>query len=545
MTARALRAAAVGTLSAALLATSAAALPQTANAAGPTPATVAAADVTARFVDIPGSADTVLKGNVFAPSDAGDGRRYPLVVLPSSWALNDLEYVVQAKKLAAEGYVVVSYTPRGFWLSEGRIDAAGPKDTADISAVIDWSLAHTAADPARIGMAGISYGGGLSVMGAAFDKRIKAVVGMSGWADMADSIYSGKTEHVQGGLLLGGTSLLTGRPSDELKEVLSNFLAGRDEHEADMLAWAAKRSPATYLDRINANGAAVMLANSWGDSLFAPNQLADFYEKLRGPKRLEFRPGDHATPELPGLLGLPNDTWNNAKRWLAHHLKGEDNGITAEQPVQLKTRSSGGYEGYPSWPAIASDHRRLALGEKNWLGTGDLGGGTDTGWKTKIGTNIDSGANGGLIFLSQIADEYLKLPPMVSVPLLPRPFAAVWQSDRYDSDQRIRGTAKLHATLTPSASKGTVVAYLYDVNSLGVGKLVTHAPYTFRNKTPGEGFGVDLDLFSTAYDVPEGHRLALVIDTVDSLYHEHNPSWATVAFSSPADDPSWLSVPLK
>lgn len=80
---------------------------------------------------------------------------------------------------------------------------------------------------------------------------------------------------------------------------------------------------------------------------------------------------------------------------------------------------------------------------------------------------------------------------------------------------------------------------------LGIGRLVSNAPYTFHGQTPGRPFPVDLELFSTAYDVPAGHRLALVIDTVDPLYIEHNPTGAQLTFSSPGTDPSHLSVPLR
>lgn len=56
---------------------------------------------------------------------------------------------------------------------------------------------------------------------------------------------------------------------------------------------------------------------------------------------------------------------------------------------------------------------------------------------------------------------------------------------------------------------------------------------------------MDLELFSTAYDLPAGHRLALVVDTVDPLYIEHNPAGSQLTFSSPDTDPSYLSVPLR
>ncbi|MGW3244652.1 CocE/NonD family hydrolase [Streptomyces sp. NPDC001070] len=530
---------AAGTFSAVLLATTALGIAAPAAhatpVAGPSASAPAAGTSSStassssfRFVDIPGAGGITLKGNVFTPSSHDAAERHPVVVLPSSWGLNDLEYLAQAQKLADSGYVVVSYTARGFYLSGGKIDVAGPLDVADISKVIDWTLANTPADPDRIGMAGVSYGAGLTLMGAAHDPRVKVVAALSGWADLTESIYGGRTQHLQSTLLLGAAGYLTGRPSAEFQQVLTDFLASDYDQEDELIAWGRMRSPGTYLDRINANGTAVMLANAWGDTIFSPNQLASFYDRLTVPKRLEFRPGDHATAEIPGLLGLPNDVWSDTRRWLDHYLKGEDNGIDKEQPVRLASRSGGGYEGYGSWSGVPSTTRRLALDSTR-----------------HITANIDSGADGGIIFLSSLADQIAQAPPAVSVPLLPRAFAAVWKSPRYDAAQQVRGTPVLHTTVTPSASRGTFIAYLYDVNSLGVGKLVSHAPYTFTDRTPGSPFGVDLELYSTAYDVPAGHRLAVVVDTVDPLYIEHNPAFSGLTFSSPADDPSWLSVPLR
>lgn len=62
---------------------------------------------------------------------------------------------------------------------------------------------------------------------------------------------------------------------------------------------------------------------------------------------------------------------------------------------------------------------------------------------------------------------------------------------------------------------------------------------------PTRVWRADLEPFSTAYDVPAGHRLALVVDTVDPLHIEHNPSGAQLTFSSPPRDPSYVSVPLR
>ncbi|MBT2408398.1 MULTISPECIES: CocE/NonD family hydrolase [unclassified Streptomyces] len=481
------------------------------------------------FHDIPGSGGITLKGNVFTPAGARAGQKYPLIVLPTSWGMPQIEYIAQAKKLADSGYVVVSYTSRGFWLSGGEIETAGPRDTADVSAVIDWALATTPADAEHIGLGGVSYGAGISLLASAHDPRIKAVVALSGWADLIESIYSGRTQHRQAAGLLGAAGYLTGRPGPELQQLLRDFLGSNLDREAEMIEWGKKRSPSEKIDQINTNGAAIMLGNAWGDTIFPPNQYAAFYEKLTGPKRLEFRPGDHATAEGTGLFGLPNDTWTNAHRWFDRYLKGERNGVDSEAPVQIKSRSDDGYEGYPDWKSVGSGGtEKLALSDSEHLYA-----------------NIDSGANGGIVLLSSALDQFFRTPPAASIPLLPRAFAAVWQSQRYDEARRIRGTVTLHTTVTPTKSDGTFVAYLYDVGPLGIGKLVSNAPYTFHGKTPGQGFGVDLGLFSTAYDVPAGHRLALVIDTVDPLYVEHNPTGAQLTFSSPRTDPSYVSVPLR
>lgn len=99
------------------------------------------------------------------------------------------------------------------------------------------------------------------------------------------------------------------------------------------------------------------------------------------------------------------------------------------------------------------------------------------------------------------------------------------------------GCAPRSAPRPARKESGTLIAYLYDVGPLGLGKLVSNAPHTFHGKTPGEAPPMDLDPFSTAYDVPAGHHLALVTGTVDPLYIEHNPTGAQLTFSSPESDP--------
>jgi len=113
----------------------------------------------------------------------------------------------------------------------------------------------------------------------------------------------------------------------------------------------------------------------------------------------------------------------------------------------------------------------------------------------------------------------------------------VWTSDAIDSGAAIRGRPKLHLSVTSSQPRGTIVAYLYDTDWTGTGRLIAHAPTTWLEPTNT----IDLAFEPIAYDVPAGHRLALVIDTEDPLYLGANPNAAKITFSVP----SWFDVPLR
>ncbi len=506
-----------------------------AGVASPAPATAAPAGTTGpRFVDIV-SAATVLKANVVAPATAG---RHPAVVLPSSWGLNDLEYLAQAKALAARGYVVVSYTPRGWWQSGGEINTAGPADLADLSTVIDWTIANTAADPTRIGAAGISYGAGISLLGAAFDRRIRAVAMMSGWTDLSYSLYADSTRHRQAPGLLAMAADLLGNPGPELTGKLGDFAANRNV--AEVLEWSRTRSAASYLDAINAHRPAVLMANAWGDSFFPPNQLVDFYGRLTGPKRLEFRPGDHVIAELTGILGLGNEVWASVHRWFDQHLAGLDTGITAEPPVFVKPYNAAA-ERYPAWTSLAATTRRYGLGPiRRWDGTGLLGGAPSTGWSKSIPTDLNTTADGGAVLVTNGVAAITGIRPQVWLPTVSRSRAGVWAAERPATAQRIRGIPKLHLELTGAAARGTVVAYLYDLDAVGNAGLITHAPVSWLGATGGDR-GVDVALPATAFDLPAGHSLTLVVDTVDPLYYDENAPNGSVTIGGG----SYLDVPLK
>lgn len=488
-----------------------------------------------RFVDITVGDGTVLKANYIAPTTPGP---HPAVIFISSWGLNDLEYLAQASALAQRGYVALSYTPRGFWASGGGIDTAGPADIGDASRVIDWMLANTQADGSRIGLAGVSYGAGISLIVSGFDSRVKAVAALSCWTDLVASLFGGETRRPQAVALLDVASRLLGRPSAELRTTIDNYYANRNLEE--IIAWGKVRSASTYVQRINSNAPAILLANAFGDSLFPSNQLVSFYGQLTGPKRLELAPGDHAVVEATGLVGLPNHVWTSVTRWMDQYVAGVDTGISHEPPVVLRTNTNAA-EGYASWASISSGVQRHGLGAIRLLdGTGPLGGAPTSGSSKVIWSGIDTTADAGVVLLTNGLQALTGIPPVVWLPGVSRLNAGVWTSPVMTRGTSIRGAATLRLRVTPSTSAGTVVAYLYDLVG-DFGGLIVHVPLSWKGATPGVPLDLDLVFPATAYDVPVLHRLALVVDTEDPLYLDANTTGATLSLGGP----SWLDLPLR
>ncbi|WP_266160035.1 CocE/NonD family hydrolase [Dyella silvatica] len=481
---------------------------------------------------------------VMVPKDQGIGP-FPLVVIPSSWAAPDLQNVGSGAVLASQGYIVVGYTSRGFYDSQGLIDIAGPATVKDVSAMIDWALINTPSDPNAIGAVGTSYGAGVSLLAAELDPRIKAVAATSAWADLAASLYPNQTPSSQAmaGLVLAGT--VTGHPGPELTAATSRILAGDfDGAAAIVLPLAAARSPITNVANLNANGTAVFLANAFNDSLFAPGQLVDFYGQLSGPKQLMFSQGDHGSAETAGSLGLPNEVYTAIDRWLDHYLKGINNGVDAEPRVRLHSQS-GIWHDYADWAAVQHGATPYYLGQPTnlLLPTGSFAQAPSTGWQSGIFTAVPTVASSGVALLTGFL-QALDFPPLASMPLIARAGAGVWIGPMYQTAQRVDGMSSLHVTVTPSQANTTLYAYLYSVDLLGTGQLIGHKPYSLRGAMPGVAQPIDIRLEATSWDVPAGQRLALVIGTVDLRYAGITQLGGSVTFSSPDANPSVLSVPL-
>jgi predicted acyl esterase len=491
------------------------------------PPAPARADTRPRPVEVVAHDGVTLRGTLYEPADRGPR---PGVVLISPWGTPDGVYTAQATALAERGYVVLSYTTRGFGASGGTVELAGPSDVADVSTVLDWAIARTAVDPGRLGVGGISYGAGIALLAAGHDPRIRAVVAMSGWTDLAETFYRGQTRAFQ---VIGSVRFFaeaTGRPSPELTRVFADFFADRNREA--ILAWTRRRGAVTSLDRINTYRPAIFLAQAYGDTFFPPNQIVRFFTGLTGPKRLELSPGDHGTPEASGLLGFPNPLWSGAGRWFDRYVAGRDTGIDREDPVVLRGRPAEPVETYRDWADVGSRVDRYALGPDERLTTGA----PRAGWRHTIRSGRPTTADAGFVVVTNWFEALTGIPPLVWLPTVSRRHAGVWTSAPLDGAIAVRGTARLRLEVRGQHA-GTVIAYLYAVDRLDIARLITHQPRTWRDGART----LDLEFPVSAYDIPAGDRLGVVVDTVDPLYGDRGPRRPPLEFTGP----SWLDVPVR
>jgi putative CocE/NonD family hydrolase len=492
-----------------------------------------------QIVDLPAHDGIMLRSMVLRPRSAGP---HPFAVLVAPWGANGVYNVAPATNLANRGYVVMSYSTRGFGGSGGEATVGGPKDVRDVRTIIDWGLAHTDADAGRIGVGGLSYGAGIGLLAAGEDARIKAVASLSGWHDLMDSVYHNKTRSQFATICLHLSAKMNGKLDAESDRMLTTFTdpAMTPAQEAEVIAWADARSPSRYLDKINANRPAVLISHTWSETVFPPAQMRNLYQGLTGPKRAEFLPGEHASAETGGMLGLPSKTWDSVYRWFDAYVAGTDPGITREPPLLLTPRPGTiPAEPYPDWDAVTGEVRRYHL-----AGDG-LADQPATGWSKVIGAGKDSMANAGVPMITHTLEALTGEPPTTFFPMIDRASGAVWAGQAEPSTSRIRGVAKAHLTFTPSTADGTLVAYLFDVDPLGIGRLVSFLPYAWLGATPGQPRAADLVFGPNAYDVPAGHRLSLVIDPKDPLYLDRNGDSGSISFGSAPGAPSWLDLPLR
>ncbi|WP_347567487.1 alpha/beta fold hydrolase [Actinopolyspora sp. BKK1] len=118
----------------------------------------------------------------------------PSVVLAHGFTGDKTELVGPARRLAARGFTVLTYSSRGFGDSTGKIALNSPDyEVTDARQLLDWmarqpEVATQGEGDPLVGVGGISYGGALSMLLAGNDPRVDAIAPMATYNDLSEAV---------------------------------------------------------------------------------------------------------------------------------------------------------------------------------------------------------------------------------------------------------------------------------------------------------------------------------------------------------------------
>ncbi|OLB67414.1 MAG: ABC transporter ATP-binding protein [Actinobacteria bacterium 13_2_20CM_2_72_6] len=291
----------------------------------------------------------------YRPKAASKGHPVAAVLLAHGFGGTKDDVALDAKDLADHGYAVLTWTAEGFGASGGQIHLDSPDwEVRDAQRLIDWLAARpeirtdAPGDP-KVAVVGGSYGGGLALMAAGYDKRIDAIVPQITWHELGNAFLpeatgtgpaNGVFKKVWAGLFFGSgaaaTSALTGpgpgAPARQAEDpscgrfaadVCHAYLsiASTGSATPDQLALLHRSSPAAILDRITAP---TLLIQGQADTLFP---LSEADANARGiaahgtPVRVAWFTGGH-----DGGAGPQSDQDRLrflTAQWLDHYLLGK------------------------------------------------------------------------------------------------------------------------------------------------------------------------------------------------------------------------------
>src|SRR6516165_7947428 len=109
------------------------------------------------------------------------GNRHPAIVLGHGFGIRKESLVVEAEHLTAAGFATIAIDYRTFGESGGepRGSLFPLNEVEDFRNAITYLQRRDDVDPNRIGIWGASFGGGVVIMTAALDRRVRAVVAMA------------------------------------------------------------------------------------------------------------------------------------------------------------------------------------------------------------------------------------------------------------------------------------------------------------------------------------------------------------------------------
>ncbi len=440
--------------------------------------------------------------------------RRPAVLLAHGFGGSKDDVRAQAQDLARDGYAVLTWSARGFGRSTGKIGLNDPKaEVADVSRLIDWLATRPEVqldkkgDP-RVGMAGGSYGGAISLLAAGYDHRVDAIAPAITYWNLADALFPGGVFKKQ----WAGIFINTGGGCDRFEPTLCRMYdrvaeAGKPDPAATELLTA--RSPSAVGARIKVP---TLLIQGQTDSLFPLGQADAAAKAIRAngaPVDVDWIAGGHDGGDLE-----TGRVQSRVASWFDRYLKGDKSADTG--PAFRVTRVGGidstngttTLRGATSnaYPGLESGQYALRLTGKEQSFDNPAGAAPPA-----VSALPGLGAAGG--GLSQLSSFGVGLS--LDFP---------GQNARFESapvidDVWITGAPTVTVHVKSTSDDAVLFAKLYDVSANGrqqvlPGQLVT----PLRVEGAKEGKDVTITLPAIDHEVEQGHRLRLVLASTDLGY---------------------------
>lgn len=400
---------------------------------------------------------------------------------------------------AEKGFASLLVDMRGVGSSDGRQRPAFHQDEVDDAlAAISWAADQEWCD-GNIGMWGHSYGAVMTLRTARrAPEHLRAIIPVQGATRPGPEFA-----HPDGAP--GFVNMFQWSMGTLLCQLMPPLIDGEDEseqrrwrrrlddqpHFVDLFQHGPS-SPAWAERAIDAAEVSVpsMFVAGWRD-LFLDATVSAF-EQAQGPKKLIIGPWGHEMPHLAAMQ--PIDFLSMALRWWNRWLKGEQNGIDDEAQVALFEQGAGsGWRTAESWPVskqdlkletpsfVATYHPDPTIGPPNGL------------WGTVA----------ALPFALDQHDDDAR--------------SATATTTELETDLRIVGRPEITVTFIDGSRPETLCVSLTLVDPMGRSTLIT-AGTTVPAPDADQHAVV---LWPTAFNVPIGHRLRLVLS--DSDFPRHRP----------------------
>lgn len=450
--------------------------------------------------------------SIYAPKY---GAKMPVVILSPSWGISKIEYMFPALKMAADGYIVVSYSARGWFKSTGRINVGEENDMRDISTIIDFVLVNYPADVNNIGLAGISMGANRALEAGIFDNRIKTVAVLSGAASLRDVLYWQDTPN------MSWSSKNNGGDKNMIADLTRDLEQRRNVE--NILQWMDDISAFRLIDEYarTKGRLSVYISHAYHDPLFIPNSVINFFSRIDIPgKVIDLEDGMHVFPVGYGCMLLPSTIWDKVYKWFDYHLKGIDSGISGrlnKTPVSFGLRGEKTRLYFAKWPTerVKYQNYYLNLNGLKSLRTG-RGSLESSRRSTFIKREIKSGKGSIASFgPDDLVSQFFDRGSWTNIYILDRDYALTHLSAATASGSIIAGIPTLDISVTPSHKDAQVIAHLYDVDELGNAELVSYSAWTLFDRKPGERKRLSFEFHAVAWRLKKNHRLAVVFDAYD------------------------------